>query len=176
MAACFRKVRRVEWSIGSSGDGDQWLVVSGQWRAGFKPSWPLVLTTDHLQSFGFLQLLFHSRPAFARGLFRCACAVPMGFQAYGEAVTVALQGFELASPIDDAPAHGSPIELRALFDDIFAVAVADPILGQQIISVRVGNLAAGSGVARVPVEHERTLLQRAQDLHRFPGGSGVARG
>src|SRR4051812_19726275 len=80
------------------------------------------------------QLVLHPRHALARGFFRSASAPPMGFETHSVLVAILLQSTELACPINDAFAHGSPFEALAtrFALRILAVHVPDPVLWQQL--------------------------------------------
>src|SRR3954452_24662401 len=88
-------------------------------------------------------------------------------------IAVALESFELSHPVDDAAGHRSPVKLVAFPDDVFAVAVSDAIFGKEIVSVGVRSFAAGGGVARIPIQHERPRLHGGQNLRGFGTGSRV---
>src|SRR4029077_3521225 len=112
--------------------------------------WP----ARNLQSCRFLQQLFHSCPAFARRLFGCTPVMPVGFEAHGKVIAVPLEGFELSDPVDHASTHGSPIKPLAFLPCVCTVAVSDAVFGQEIVAVWKWNLAAGGGIAGIPVQHE----------------------
>src|SRR5579859_633372 len=126
---------------------------------------------------GFAQLLFHPRPAFPCGLFRRARATPVGLQADGEVVAIALKSRELSGPIDDPSAHGGPSGLAGIGNpgDVLAMAMADAILRQQMVAVRVRNLAATRGVTGIPIKHEGWRRHGGKNLRCFSASSGVAR-
>ena len=69
-------------------------------------------------------------------------AVPVRFKAHGVVVAIALERAELTHPIDDAAAHRRPLKLAVrLANRVFAVAMADAVLGQEIVVVGVGHVA-----------------------------------
>src|ERR1039458_5141746 len=115
-----------------------------------------------LQRVRLLQKFLHPRPPLARTLFLRAPALPVSLKAHGEVVAVALERLELASPLNHSSAHRRPVVPLSLLDCIFAVAVTNAFLGQQIVAIWVWNFAAGGGIARVPVQHERRSLDRTQ--------------
>ena len=54
--------------------------------------------------------------------------------------------------------------------------MSDAVLGQEIVTIGKWDLAAGGGIAGVPVQHERTGLHCAQNFRAFGPGRGVTRG
>ena len=112
---------------------------------------------------GLGQRLFQAFHTGARGGFGHAhvaawlwlTALPMSFKANSVVISVALKGFELANPVDDPSTHRCPLESAVrLANRVFAVAVADAVLGQVVVVVGVGHVAGeGGGVSWVPVEH-----------------------
>ena len=82
----------------------------------------------------------------------------------------------MSDPIDDSCADRFPIVLAIrLAGDVLAVAVADAVFGQRIVSVGIGDIAGeGACVAGVPVDHEVLVRDRGQHCCAFFAGAGVA--
>ena len=94
------------------------------------------------------------------------------------AVPIFLERAQLAHPIHHSIAHRSPLVLpiRLAFH-ILAVAMADAVLRQQIVSIGIRRVIRKSGcVAGVPVEHEMGRLHRIQNLGSFGPGGGIETG
>src|SRR6266480_1297753 len=87
----------------------------------------------------------------------------MSFQANREVITVTLKRAKLSFPINEAFPHWRPF-LFALPCDIFAMAVADAVLRQQIVTVRIWLLTIRGSIAWVPVQHEVRRLHCFQHL------------
>src|SRR6266478_3279403 len=103
----------------------------------------------------FLQRFFHARPTLPRRLLRRARAAPVRLEAHREMIAVALQRPELPSPIDDALTHGRPpiaLAIRLLYG-VLTVTMANSVLRQEIVSIRVRLLIMLRRVSRVPIEH-----------------------
>src|SRR5271165_4498987 len=103
-----------------------------------------------------LQRFLKALHADARRGFRSSRATPMRLQADGIVIALLLQRSELPHPVDDASAHWLPLVLAArLALHVFAVAMSDSLLGQQVVAGRIGDVAGeGPGIPRVPVQHE----------------------
>ena len=103
-------------------------------------------------------------------------AVPVGLKAHGKVIAIALEGFELADPVDDPSADRRPLEFAVgLADSVFAVAVAYAMLGQRLVVVGVGRVAGeGGGVTGIPVEHQVGLADRLEHGNGFRAAAGVA--
>src|SRR3984885_7895804 len=130
-----------------------------------------------LQRFGFFEKLFHSFPASAGRLLRRSPAAPVGLQANREMITVTLEGVELSEPINDPGSHRRPIVIVvACLYSIFALSVANPVLGQKVVAIRKGFFPAGSGVSRIPVQHEMGRLDRLQNPGSLRPGGGIEAG
>src|SRR5439155_3738975 len=78
-----------------------------------------------------------------------------------------LQRLELSDPVHKAFAYGRPFVLVSVLDNIFAMAVTDPILWQKIVTVRVGRFSERRRVTRIPVEHKRKRLHCSQHFCRL---------
>src|SRR5260370_3762364 len=112
-----------------------------------------------LKRTGFAQLVLHAGPALTRGFLRSACTSPVGFQANGVMIAVALKRGELPNPIDCTRLHRSPGWLASIVTfgdalDVLTVAMADAIFVQEIVASGVRRFPARCGIARVPIEHE----------------------
>src|SRR5277367_2349977 len=91
---------------------------------------------------GLLQRFLKALHADARRGFRSSRAAPMRLQADGIVIALLLQRSELPDPVDDASAHRLPLILAArLALHVLAVAMSDPLLGQQVIAGRIGDVA-----------------------------------
>src|SRR5258708_31399554 len=53
--------------------------------------------------------------------------------------------------------------------------VADTILGQKIVAIRIRSLAAFTGIAGIPIEQQVRRLDRLQRPRSFGAGAGIAR-
>ena len=91
-------------------------------------------------------------------------------------VAVSLQRTELPDVIDHAFPHRRPFRLAvAEIDDVLQVHVRDAIFRDFGVAVGEGVLAARPRVARIPVEHQRLLADRAEQPRGFGAGRRVAR-
>src|SRR5260370_20945821 len=108
-----------------------------------------------LNRYSLLQLFFHACPTLSRRFLGCARAAPVGLQTHCEMIAVAFQRLKLPDPINDAPAHRRPfIALTVgLLYRILAMTVANAILWQEIVSIRIGLLITLRCISRIPVEH-----------------------
>src|SRR5258708_8605892 len=137
-----------------------------------RPTWTVIcLECSHL-----LQQVFHSPPALPSGFPRSARAAQMHLQANAEMVSITVEGAKLSLPIDHASSHGCPfVTLTGWFlRCILTMHVAEPVLGQEIVTVRIRRFAALTGVARVPVEHQVLRLHGLQRPSCFGAVSGIA--
>src|SRR5260370_38602402 len=100
-----------------------------------KPTWMVI----RLERSRLLQQLFHARPTLPCGFFRRTGATPVRLQADGELVSITLEGSELSFPIDHPATHGRPFVALAicLLHRVLAVAVPDPIFGQEVVSLGI---------------------------------------
>ncbi len=114
-----------------------------------------------LQRSCLLQQVLHARPALARGLFRRAATVPVGFKAHSEVIAVALERLKLSGPVDDPFSHRRPRVVLAPLYCVLAMAVANALLWQKIVAIGLGRFPVGSGVPRIPVQHKMRRLHRA---------------
>src|SRR5207237_10880732 len=57
---------------------------------------------------------------------------------------------------------------------IFAMHVADPVLWEQLVSVRIWDLTAHRSIAWVPIPHKISRLHRVERARQFRAGCGVA--
>src|SRR5436309_13999178 len=126
-----------------------------------------------LQRACLLQQLLHPGPALACGFLWRASPVPVSLQTYCEAISILLESAELSCPVDEPGAHGCPVVLLALFHDVFAVAVSDAIVGQQLVSVGIWDLTACGSVTRIPNQNEFRGLHRGAYLCSFGFDRGV---
>src|ERR1700728_263504 len=129
-----------------------------------------------LQCVGLLQKFLHSRPTPAGRFFRRATTTPVSLQTHGVLEAVAHERFELCRPINDSATHRRPVVFLPVLDHIFAVTVTNALLGQPIVAVRIWSFAAGGGVARIPIQHERAGLHLVQNFSGFDPGRRVAGG
>ncbi len=85
--------------------------------------------------------------------------MPVRLKAHRVVIAIVLERAELPDPIDDASTDRSPLEFAVGFADrVFAMAVADAMLRQQLIVVGIRRVAGEcGGVAGIPVEHEIVL-------------------
>ena len=105
---------------------------------------------------GFPQRGLQARHADPCGSLRRSRTAPVGLQAHRVPVAIALERAQLSYPIDCARTNRGPIVLAPRFaDDIFRVAMSDPVLRQQVISVGIGRRSReGGGISRIPIQHE----------------------
>src|SRR5260370_35385970 len=110
------------------------------------------------------------------GYSRGGRSAPVGLEADGKVVAVALERGELTDPIDCARGHGSPSWLLGIgnFPDVFTVAMTNTIFRQELIAFRVWSLAARCGIAGIPIDHEGCRLHASKSLCRFSRGRRVA--
>src|SRR5271165_2132542 len=100
----------------------------------------------------------------------------MGFEADREMIAVTLERLELPEPVDDAGSHRRPIVVVAPFHGVLAMAVADPLPGQKIVAIGKRPFAAGSGVPRIPVQHEMGGLDGIENLCGLSSGGSIESG
>src|SRR6266571_3809105 len=105
-----------------------------------------------LQRSRFLKLLFHPRPTLSRGLLWRARASPVSLQTHREMIPVALR-----------------LPYRVL-----AMAVANAILWQEFISIRIRLFILLRCVSRIPVEHKIRGRDGTKNFGCFSPGRGVA--
>src|ERR1035437_2921261 len=101
--------------------------------------------------------------------------MPMRFKAHREMVLHLFERFELANPVDNALADGSPlIPASRLHHRIFAVTVADTILWKQCPTIGKRYFAERSRVARIPIQHQVWCRNGSKDLCRLGACASVA--
>ena len=91
-------------------------------------------------------------------------------------IAVAFQRLKLPHPIDGAAAHSRPLiplALRLLYR-VLAMTVANALLWQEIISIRIRLLIMLRCVSRVPVEHKIRGRNGAENFGCLSSGRGVA--
>src|ERR1700731_2857044 len=127
-----------------------------------------------LQRSRLLQCIFHSGPALYGRTFWCARSAPVRFETHDMMIAVALQSLVLTHPVDRALAHRGPFNALGCLGCVFAVAMTDSGLRQEIIPVGIRYFAEHGCVARVPIEHESRRGYAVENLGGFCPSCGIA--